>query len=117
MTQHANAFVLSARFWSTLTVLGIALFLMPGCSIPGPNAIGSSMDSEPRPTITLTIKARAASSAPADFGVVPGDRIAGAEVAVSIRDSSNESSYSAMTDESGSVDFMVPSSVCSERAS
>jgi hypothetical protein len=69
----------------------------------------SGSDANPDGTVTLTIIVRAASEAPEDYGVEPGDEIEGASVAVADVETPEVEPPFAATDESGRVEFMVKS--------
>ena len=83
--------------------------MMSACSSSGPNGPGGTEPPATLPTAALTVMVKAAHGAPDDFGLVPGDMIAGAEIEVDSSAESGGHSYTATTDESGRAVLMVQS--------
>jgi hypothetical protein len=91
-------------------VLVLALStILTACPSSGPNGSGGTEPPATSPTAALTVKVKAAHGAPEDFGLVPGDMIAGAEIEVDSSAESGGPSYKATTDESGRAVLMVQS--------
>jgi len=83
--------------------------ILAACPSSGPNGSGGVEPQTTSPTVQLTVKIKAARGAPDDFGLVPGDTIAGAEVEVGSSADSGGPSYTAKTDQSGDAVLMVQS--------
>ena len=81
--------------------------MMSACPSAGRNASGGTEPPATSPTVALTIKVKSAHGAPDDFGLVPGDMIAGAEIEVDSSAELGGRSYTATTDESGRAVLMV----------
>ena len=105
MTDHAGTHILFPRARIPVAILGAAAFL-GGCPGPGPDDTGGSTPAASA-TVAVTIKVRAANGAPDNFGLVPGDMIAGARVKVS--STADDTPQSATTDESGRTVIMLKS--------
>ena len=97
-----------SRLQNAVLVLTLST-IMTACPSSGPNGSGGAAPPAILPTVALTIKVKAAHGAPDDFGLVPGDTIAGAEIEVDSSDESGGPSYTATTDESGRAVLMVQS--------
>jgi len=99
---------LAQRLITAVTIFGLGCSLA-ACPSSGPNGSGGAEPPTTHTTVELTIKVKAASGAPDDYGLAPGDTIAGAEIEVGSSDESGGSSYTATTDESGKAVLMVQS--------
>ena len=93
-----------------ITALALALSAtLSACSSSASKGTGGVPPSTTPTTMSLTVEVRAASGAPDDFGLVPGNTIAGAAVEVGSTASPDSPSHVATTDEFGSVALSVPS--------
>lgn len=99
---------MSSRTPDAALVLALSAILA-ACPSSGPNGSGGVEPPTTSPTVQLTIKVKAARGAPDDFGLVPGDTIAGAEIEVGSSAESGGPSYTTTTDESGRAVLMVQS--------
>ena len=97
-----------SRLQNAVLVLTLST-IMSACPSSGPNGSGGAEPLATSPTVALTVKVKAAHGAPDDFGLVPGDAIAGAEIEVDSGAESGGPSYAATTDESGRAVLMVQS--------
>ena len=98
--------------WSRLQDVSLILALaatLAACPSPGPKETGGAELPTTPPTVALTVKVESANGAPEDFGLIPGNTIAGAEIEVYPGQASDLPSYTATTDESGRAVLMVQS--------
>ena len=94
------------RLITAVTIFGL-VFSLAACHSAGPNGAGGMAPA--LPTVELTIKVKAAPGASDDYGLVPGDAVAGAAIEAGSADSSDGPSYDATTDDSGHASLMVQS--------
>ena len=91
-----------------ITALALALSAtLSACASSGSDGAGGAPATATSPTVTLTVKVTAAPGAPDDFGLVPGNAIAGANVQVDT--AVDGTPQVATTDESGTVVLMIQS--------
>ena len=99
---------MSSRLRNAALVLALSATLS-ACPSLEPNGTGAAPPSETSPTVPLTVIVRAARGAPDDFGVVPGDLVAGAKVSVGAIDFPGTEAAGGITDESGRLVLRVSS--------
>ena len=105
---YRSSVKMSLRLQNAVLVLALSAILT-ACPSSGPNGNGGAEPPATSPTVPLTVTVEAAGGAPDDYGLVPGDTIAGAKIEVNSIASSDVPSHVATTDDSGRAVLMVRS--------
>jgi len=107
-TLEIDDSILLRRLITAVTIFGL-VFSLAACHSAGPNGAGDVVPPVASPTVELTIKVKAAPGASDDYGLVPGDAVAGAVIEVGSTASSGGPSHGATTDDSGHAVLIVQS--------